>query len=213
MCLASLTSLPELTMEHREDLTRIPLVTIDPHDAKDHDDAVWAEPDTDPANEGGAIAIVAIADVSFYVRLRNRARRRGNPARQFGLFPRPGRADAAGEAFERSLLAARWRAAPLPRRAHDLRPHRQEALAPLRARHDALGGQALLSGGAGGHRRQAERKDRGPARHGAQAAVAGLRPAQGRAREARAARPRPARAQNHPRRARARLARHRAGAA
>ena len=80
--LGELDSLPALTMEHREDLTRIPLVTIDPHDAKDHDDAVWAEPDTDPANEGGATAIVAIADVSFYVRpgtaLDNEAALRGN---------------------------------------------------------------------------------------------------------------------------------------
>ena len=80
--MASLNSLPKLTMEHREDLTRIPLVTIDPHDAKDHDDAVWAEPDTDPANEGGATVIVAIADVSFYVRsgtaLDNEAALRGN---------------------------------------------------------------------------------------------------------------------------------------
>jgi ribonuclease R len=66
--LQELEALPELTMAHREDLTRVPLVTIDPEDAKDHDDAVWAAPDTDPANEGGAIAIVAIADVSFYVR-------------------------------------------------------------------------------------------------------------------------------------------------
>ncbi len=80
--LGELESLPKLTMEHREDLTRIPLVTIDPHDAKDHDDAVWAEPDTDPANEGGATVIVAIADVSFYVRsgtaLDNEAALRGN---------------------------------------------------------------------------------------------------------------------------------------
>ncbi len=80
--LGELDSLPELTPAHREDLTRIPLVTIDPHDAKDHDDAVWAEPDPDPANEGGAVAIVAIADVSFYVRpgtgLDNEAALRGN---------------------------------------------------------------------------------------------------------------------------------------
>jgi ribonuclease R len=66
--LGELDQLPELTNSHREDLTRVPLVTIDPHDAKDHDDAVWGEMDTDPANEGGAVAIVAIADVSFYVR-------------------------------------------------------------------------------------------------------------------------------------------------
>ncbi|MGC2396349.1 MAG: ribonuclease R [Rhodomicrobium sp.] len=67
-CIAELEALPEATMAHREDLTRVPLVTIDPEDAKDHDDAVWAAPDTDPANEGGCVVIVAIADVSFYVR-------------------------------------------------------------------------------------------------------------------------------------------------
>jgi ribonuclease R len=66
--LEELGALPGLTMSHREDLTKTPLVTIDPHDAKDHDDAVWAAPDSDPANEAGAVAIVAIADVSFYVR-------------------------------------------------------------------------------------------------------------------------------------------------
>ncbi len=67
-CLAELEKLPEASMKHREDLTRVPLITIDPDDAKDHDDAVWAAPDADPANEGGCIVIVAIADVSFYVR-------------------------------------------------------------------------------------------------------------------------------------------------
>jgi ribonuclease R len=66
----------------REDLTRIPIVAIDPADARDHDDAVWAAPDDDPANAGGWKAVVAIADVSFYVRpgsaLDKEARRRGN---------------------------------------------------------------------------------------------------------------------------------------
>src|SRR5204863_8184851 len=52
----------------REDLTHIPIVAIDPADARDHDDAVWAASDDDPANAGGWKAIVAIADVSFYVR-------------------------------------------------------------------------------------------------------------------------------------------------
>ncbi len=52
----------------REDWRDMPLVTIDPPDAKDHDDAVFAEPDTDPANDGGFIVTVAIADVSWYVR-------------------------------------------------------------------------------------------------------------------------------------------------
>ena len=46
----------------------MPLVTIDPPDAKDHDDAVHAEPDADPNNKGGYIVNVAIADVAFYVR-------------------------------------------------------------------------------------------------------------------------------------------------
>ena len=52
----------------REDWRNVPLVTIDPPDAKDHDDAVFAECDTDPENEGGFVVSVAIADVSFYVR-------------------------------------------------------------------------------------------------------------------------------------------------
>ncbi len=80
--LAELDKLPEMSMAHREDLTRVPLITIDPEDAKDHDDAVWAASDADPANEGGSVVIVAIADVSFYVRpgsaLDHEASLRGN---------------------------------------------------------------------------------------------------------------------------------------
>ena len=68
--------------EGREDLTDLPIVAIDPVDARDHDDAVWAAPDDDPGNEGGWRAVVAIADVSFYVRpgsaLDREARLRGN---------------------------------------------------------------------------------------------------------------------------------------
>ncbi len=68
--------------EGREDLRHLPIVAIDPADARDHDDAVWAAPDDDPANPGGWRALVAIADVSFYVRpgseLDREARRRGN---------------------------------------------------------------------------------------------------------------------------------------
>jgi ribonuclease R len=56
------------TLKGREDWRDVPLVTIDPPDAKDHDDAVHAEPDTDPNNKGGYIVNVAIADVAFYVR-------------------------------------------------------------------------------------------------------------------------------------------------
>ena len=68
--------------DHREDLTHLPIVAIDPADARDHDDAIWATPDDDPANAGGFKAVVAIADVSFYVRpgsdLDREAAKRGN---------------------------------------------------------------------------------------------------------------------------------------
>jgi len=51
----------------RTDLRDIPLVTIDPDDARDHDDAVYAQPDDDPKNKGGWKVLVAIADVALYV--------------------------------------------------------------------------------------------------------------------------------------------------
>lgn len=51
----------------RTDLRSVPLITIDPIDARDHDDAIFAEPDTDPANAGGWHAIIAIADVAAFV--------------------------------------------------------------------------------------------------------------------------------------------------
>ena len=56
------------TLQGREDWRDVPLVTIDPPDAKDHDDAVHAQPDPDANNKGGYIVDVAIADVAFYVR-------------------------------------------------------------------------------------------------------------------------------------------------
>jgi len=68
--------------EGREDLRDLPIVAIDPVDARDHDDAIWAAPDDDAGNIGGFRAIVAIADVSFYVRpgsaLDREAKKRGN---------------------------------------------------------------------------------------------------------------------------------------
>ena len=70
------------TLAGREDWRDVPLVTIDPPDAKDHDDAVHAAPDSDPNNKGGYILNVAIADVAFYVRpqsaLDREALKRGN---------------------------------------------------------------------------------------------------------------------------------------
>src|SRR5262249_60521315 len=66
----------------RTDLRDFPLVTIDGADARDFDDAVWAEPDPSPDNPGGWHLLVAIADVSWYVRpgsaLDRAARERGN---------------------------------------------------------------------------------------------------------------------------------------
>jgi ribonuclease R len=68
----------------RTDLREIPLITVDPADARDHDDAIWAEPDPDPENKGGWHVIVAIADVAHYVKpgsaLDRAARLRGNSA-------------------------------------------------------------------------------------------------------------------------------------
>ena len=56
------------TPQGRTDLRELPLITIDPPDARDHDDAVFAEPDDDARNAGGWIVWVAIADVAAYVR-------------------------------------------------------------------------------------------------------------------------------------------------
>jgi ribonuclease R len=79
----------------RVDLRHIPLVTIDGSDARDFDDAVWAEPDSGRENPGGWHLIVAIADVAWYVRpgsaLDREAERRGNsvyfPDRVIPMLP------------------------------------------------------------------------------------------------------------------------------
>jgi ribonuclease R len=71
-----------VALRNRDDLRAIPLVTIDGADARDFDDAVWAE--RDPEREDGWHAIVAIADVAWYVRpedaLDREAEKRGNSA-------------------------------------------------------------------------------------------------------------------------------------
>ena len=71
--------LKPFSREGRTDLRQVPLLTIDPRDARDHDDAVWGEIDQ---ATGGANIIVAIADVAAYVRsgtaLDREARIRGN---------------------------------------------------------------------------------------------------------------------------------------
>jgi ribonuclease R len=55
------------SLRGREDWREVPFVTIDPADAKDHDDAVQAGPDPDPKNPGGHIIRIAIADVAHFV--------------------------------------------------------------------------------------------------------------------------------------------------
>ncbi len=62
------TAAPAGTTPHHEDWRDLPLVTIDPPDARDHDDAVHAIADPNAENPGGWIATVAIADVAWYVR-------------------------------------------------------------------------------------------------------------------------------------------------
>jgi ribonuclease R len=104
-----------VTADHREDLRHLPIIAIDPRDARDFDDAVWAIADDDPKNAGGFKAIVAIADVSYYVRpgsaLDREAAKRGNsvyfPDRVVPMLPHALSSDKcslrAGE--DRAVLA------------------------------------------------------------------------------------------------------------
>ncbi len=93
--LAHAESLAPAAMGEREDWRELPLITIGPADAKDHDDAVHATLDEDKDNEGGFVVTVAIADVAFYVRphtlLDREARSRGNsvyfPDRVIPMLP------------------------------------------------------------------------------------------------------------------------------
>jgi ribonuclease R len=101
----------------RTDLRSIPLVTIDPADARDHDDAVWAGPDDDPKNPGGHVCLVAIADVAHYVTpgsaLDKEAFKRGNsayfPDRVVPMLPEELSADLCSlkEGLDRACLAVR----------------------------------------------------------------------------------------------------------
>jgi ribonuclease R len=101
----------------RTDLRSLPLLTIDPTDARDHDDAVHAAPDPDPGNRGGFIVYVAIADVAHYVRPGTRLDReaclRGNsvyfPDRVVPMLPERISNDLCSlkEGVERPCLAVR----------------------------------------------------------------------------------------------------------
>ncbi len=102
-------------LKGRIDLRKLPLVTIDPEDARDHDDAVFAQPDDDANNKGGWRVWVAIADVAHYVTpgsaLDRGAFRRGNstyfPDRVAPMLPETLSADLCSliEGQDRACLA------------------------------------------------------------------------------------------------------------
>lgn len=101
----------------REDLRHLPFVTIDPSDARDHDDACYAHADDNPKNEGGHVLWVAIADVAHYVTpgsaIDREARNRGNstyfPDRVVPMLPERLSADLCSlhEGVARPVLAVR----------------------------------------------------------------------------------------------------------
>ncbi len=103
------------TLKGRTDLRNLPLITIDPEDARDHDDAVFAAPDDDPKNKNGWRVWVAIADVAAYVTpgspLDRGAFKRGNstyfPDRVAPMLPESLSADLCSlrENEERACLA------------------------------------------------------------------------------------------------------------
>lgn len=104
-------------LKGREDLRHLPLVTIDPADARDHDDACYAHADDNPKNPGGHVIWVAIADVAHYVTpgsaLDREARKRGNstyfPDRVVPMLPDRLSGDLCSlhEGVPRACLAAR----------------------------------------------------------------------------------------------------------
>ncbi len=106
-------------LKGRTDLRDMPLVTIDPWDARDHDDACFVEPDPDPKNAGGFIIWVAIADVAHYVtpgsELDREGRKRGNstyfPDRVVPMLPDRLSGDLCSlhEGVERACLAVAMR--------------------------------------------------------------------------------------------------------
>jgi ribonuclease R len=103
----------------REDLRDLPLITIDPADARDHDDAVFAQADDDPKNPGGHVVWVAIADVAHYVTpgsaVDAEARMRGNstyfPDRVVPMLPDRLSGDLCSlhEGVPRACIAVRMR--------------------------------------------------------------------------------------------------------
>ncbi|WP_282024312.1 ribonuclease R [Limimaricola cinnabarinus] len=117
--LAEADAMKPAGLKGRTDLRELPLITIDPSDARDHDDAVLAQPDDAPDNEGGHILWVAIADVAHYVtpgsELDREARKRGNssyfPDRVVPMLPDRLSGDLCSlhEGVPRAVIVARIR--------------------------------------------------------------------------------------------------------
>jgi ribonuclease R len=115
--LAEAAELAPPSLDGRTDLRALPLITIDPADARDHDDAVHAAPDDDKSNPGGFVITVAIADVAHYVRpntwLDREAQLRGNsvyfPDRVVPMLPERISNDLCSlrQCEERACLAVR----------------------------------------------------------------------------------------------------------
>ena len=99
----------------RRDLTALPLVTIDGPDARDFDDAVYAE----RRPQGGWRLVVAIADVAHYVKPGSTLDIEAPAARQFGVPAGPRHPDATRVSFQRNLLAGPGRETPRPRLRHE----------------------------------------------------------------------------------------------
>jgi len=99
--------------------------------------------------EGKGSAVVAIADVSHYVRPGDALDTASREARQFGVFPAPRHSDAAGEALQRPVLAQCQRGSPV----HGVRDERRRAgrdrALSLLCRGDALAGAPDLQPGGG----------------------------------------------------------------
>ena len=150
----------------RIDLRDLPLVTIDGEDARDFDDAVYAEPHAE--------RLSAHRRDRRRESLRapgHRARCRGAATRYLGIFSDARAADAADGAVGSPVLARAARRSAVLRRRHAREPQRRAEERALLSGRDALGGAPHL------HARQ-RGAVRGPA-GGARAARAAARAAHG----------------------------------